>query len=74
MEALGNPFSYPSCPSVLPLILLRALLISFPSSRPMMNIPYWGCDSKSLPRNPQISQWPQTSLGIPNLSIRGTMV
>ena len=38
----------PFCPSCHP--AQGTSLVGFPSSRPVMNIPYWGCSSKSLPQ------------------------
>ena len=64
-----------------PVFLAPAALLSFlhpaqgtPHRFPLIQVddelPYWRWDSNSLPRNTQISQWPQTSLRIPKFSIK----
>ena len=75
MEALATPFLLPADALLSSLHPAQGTsLVGFPSSRRVMNIPYWGCGSKSLPRNSQISQWPQTSLNIPKFSIKYAIV
>ena len=59
MEALATPFPLPAA-SLLSFLhsAQGTSLVGFPSFRRVMNIPYWGCGSKLIPRKSQISQWP----------------
>ena len=75
MEALATLFPLPAAALLSFLHSAQGTsLVGFPSSRRVMNIPYWGCGSKSLPKKSQISQWPQTSLNIPKFSIKYAIV
>ena len=58
MEALATLFPLPAAALLSFLHSAQGTsLVGFPSSRRVMNIPYWGCGSKSLPKKSQISQW-----------------